>query len=135
MARWNAVAGMRALAVTGALALALAGFTAPEPGEPADGGPHCVVSLTNGDTRCFPTFRLAVAYATGGRITDAPEATDAVDLDSAFTARVDALAEDPLADDVLIGTAWWDRDYGGRSVNFTATSGCDSSPDRDWLVI
>jgi hypothetical protein len=123
-------AGVRALAVAGVLGLT-PGFTGP--GVSAAGDPHCVVSLATGDMQCFPTFRLAIAYATGGRITDAPEAESAADIDSAFVARVDALVPDGRADDVLIGTAWWDRDFGGRSVNFTATSGCDANADRDWL--
>jgi hypothetical protein len=98
---------------------------------PATSGPHCALAAGAGQKlHCFATFRDAIAYGTGGRITDAPASA----RDPEFAAEVAAAGAAPLVGtgSALLGTDYADANLRGASVSFFATGGCDNSSDVDW---
>jgi hypothetical protein len=93
--------------------------------------PHC--SLLAGDgqkARCFATFREAVAFGTGGRVTDAPLSAIAAATDPAFTAAVQAPAL--TAANYLLGYEWADLNWTGTSLGLYGSGRCDDSADADF---
>jgi hypothetical protein len=59
----------------------------------AGSGQHCVVNLSdNNKTTCHGSFRAAIADATEGHITDAPQNPATAARDAAFESRINALA-------------------------------------------
>ncbi|HEV7656103.1 MAG TPA: hypothetical protein VGP36_15415 [Mycobacteriales bacterium] len=97
---------------------------------PATSAPHCALIAGAATLRCFATYRGAVAYGTGGRVTDAPvSATDAA-TDTAFAAEVNAPVA-PLAS-VLVGTEYADANFRGATLNLFAAGRCDNSSDVDF---
>ena len=100
-------------------------------GPRAPGLPHC--TLAAGDDQplhCFATFREAVAFATGGRVTTAPASpADAAD-DPAFTAAVEAPAA--LDASYLLGYEWADLNWTGASLAMYGSGRCDNSSDVDF---
>jgi hypothetical protein len=102
---------------------------------PATSGSHCTLAAGAGRTpHCFATFREAMAYGTGGRITDAPASAATAARDPEFAAEVTAAGAAPLVGtgSVLLGIEYADANMRGASVSFFATGGCDNSSDADW---
>lgn len=97
---------------------------------PRPGLPHCV--LAAGDTataRCYPTFRAAIAAATGGRVTDAPLSPAAAAIDPRFSTAI----EGPVTNGVtLLGYEFADANWGGASLSMTGAGRCDDSSDVDY---
>jgi hypothetical protein len=103
---------------------------APLAMETVAGGPHghCVVTLPAGTQRCFDSFTDAIAFATGGAITDAP-ADAAKAATPAFARRIDAVGATGCP--CLLGLVWVHADFAGASKGWTANSTCDTSGDVD----
>jgi hypothetical protein len=89
--------------------------------------PHCTVELPSNAQRCFVHFRDAIAYATGNRVTDAPNDSRAAETHQAFNAEInsaDQQAQTQLMDgpptaqpqiQTVIATLHWDVYYGGAT--------------------
>jgi hypothetical protein len=151
----------RALAVLAAaapLVLALTGpaTAAPSAGTaesataaapaPATAAPHCAVIAGSATPHCFATFRAAVAYGTGGRVTDAPVSARTAATDATFTRKMGALPATAVktaatsgttpataaAASVLLGVEYADANYLGASVSFFGATRCDNSSDADF---
>jgi hypothetical protein len=105
---------------------------------PATAGPHCVLAAGSGQAlHCFATFRAAIAYGTGGRITDAPLSAAAAARDPEFAAKARAsnaaaTSSAIAAASVLLGTEYADADFRGGSLNLFGTGSCDNSSDADF---
>jgi hypothetical protein len=90
---------------------------------PAD---HCVQNLKTGKTECFGTFTAAISNATGGKITTAP--ADVPDATGRATLNRSIQAADVQADgEVIQGTFFDDRDFGGASWTVVGAGLCDGS--------
>ncbi|HST66224.1 MAG TPA: hypothetical protein VLM05_13645, partial [Mycobacteriales bacterium] len=120
--------------------------------QPATPGPDCVLAAGAGARlHCFAGFRAAIAYATGGRIPDAPATAAAAAGDKAFAAKVTAAntaAGNTAADTAaatttgtavtaaataLLGVEYADANLRGSSLTLTgAGAGCDNSGDVDY---
>jgi hypothetical protein len=103
---------------------------------PATSGPHCALAAGAGQPlHCFATFRAAVAFGTGGRVTDAPASATAAALDPAFAAAVTAAGAAPSATaaaSVLVGTEFADANFGGGTLSLFTAGRCDNSSDVDF---
>lgn len=98
---------------------------------PSPLSPHCVGRISSNEVSCYSTFREAVAFATGGAITDAPEARAAL-ADENFTRRIDALGAAPRDGAMLLGTVFQDANFQGFSFTWLTGRACDgnaSTPD------
>jgi hypothetical protein len=100
---------------------------------------HCVidVSTPNAQASCYHTFTEAIAKATGGRVTDAPNDPAAAVKDPHLAARLNASVDKASgagpAADVLIGIEYEDSDFEGSTYTVTAPWGCDGwHQDADW---
>jgi hypothetical protein len=94
--------------------------------------PHCALVAGSTAARCFATFRSAVAYGTGGRVTDAPDSASAAATDGAFAAEVSAAGQvTPLAS-VLLGTEFADINFRGATLSLFGGGSCDNSSDVDF---
>ncbi|MEV4625918.1 hypothetical protein AB0J90_06475 [Micromonospora sp. NPDC049523] len=106
----------------------------------ADAQPlHCVVDVAakSAAPTCYDSFTKAIAKATGGRVTDAPNNARAAIQDQGLTAKLNATGATKdrasVAVDVLIGIEYWDDDFGGSTYTFTAPWGCTgTTSDVDW---
>jgi hypothetical protein len=102
---------------------------------PATAGPHCTLAAGSGQTlHCFATFPAAIAYASGGRITDAPASATAAALDPAFAAKVTGAnrsAVVPAASSVL-GVEYADANFRGATLTMSGAGSCDNSSDADF---
>ncbi|WP_020523730.1 hypothetical protein [Catelliglobosispora koreensis] len=80
---------LRSAAAALGLALVTLGLTAaPAQAKPGPTG-HCVVALSDGKAMsCFGTFTEAIAFATNGRVADAPATTE--NLGASFDAKIEA---------------------------------------------
>jgi len=100
---------------------------------PATAAPHCALVAGSTTAHCFGTYRAAVAYGTGGRVTDAPVSAAAAALDPAF-AR--AMSAQPTATatvaSVLLGTEYANANFGGASLSLFGSGRCDTSADADF---
>lgn len=96
-------------------------------GGPGTANPHCVGSVSSNAVSCYSTFREAIAFATGGAITDAPDARAAL-ADDGFARRINALAIRPNVD-VLIGIDYVDINFQGNTFTWTSFIGCDGDPN------
>ncbi|MFI9240571.1 peptidase inhibitor family I36 protein [Streptomyces sp. NPDC053079] len=90
---------------------------------------HCVVDADNGTKSCFSTYRESVAFATGGRVTDAPNDTRAAVRDTKFQERLSGPRNEHGAKlamnaSSVLGTMYGDKDFGGGSMAFVGSSGC-----------
>ncbi|MEV5239503.1 hypothetical protein AB0K89_10375 [Streptomyces cinnamoneus] len=97
---------------------------------------HCVVDTDNGTKSCFSTYRESVAFATGGRVTDAPNDTRTAVLDKKFQERLSGprsehgvkLAKNATSARAgaqsVLGTIYGDKDFGGGSVALLGSGGC-----------
>jgi len=76
------------------LILAFASASPAYAGDAEDGreGQHCVVQ-SDSSMHCFVTFRKAIAYATNGRLTDAPNDPAVALASKTFERRINALPE------------------------------------------
>ncbi|QKV73929.1 hypothetical protein [Amycolatopsis sp. Hca4] len=108
---------------------------------------HCVADV-KGSSVCFGSYRQAMAYATGSRITDAPEDTRQAAHDPGFTSRMSAVSGDTrrspaetrihaaIASGVpVIGAVIFDGyDYTGSSYTFMVAKPCvkDNKVDYAW---
>ncbi|GAA0582933.1 hypothetical protein [Kribbella sandramycini] len=109
---------VRALGVVAVLGLA--GVVSPAQAAPP-GGEHCVQDMTTGRTTCFATFTAAIGAATHGKVTGAPAQVP----DAAGRA---ALAKDiRAAGEVIQGTFFDNRDFGGASWTVVGAGLCDGS--------
>jgi hypothetical protein len=108
---------------------------------PATAGAHCTLAAGAGQQlHCFATFRAAIAYGTGGRITDAPASSAAAALDPRFAAKVEAAnataatrsAVAPAAGSVVLGIEYADANFKGGTLTMTAGGSCDNSSDADF---
>ena len=151
--------GRRALAVlaaAAALVLALAGPAAavpvgpaavPAPASgataesataaapaPASTAPHCALVAGSTTAQCFGTYRAAVAYGTGGRVSHAPVSARAAALDPAFARTMSALAAatPKVAASTLLGTEYADANFSGASLSLFGAGRCDNSSDADF---
>jgi hypothetical protein len=100
---------------------------------------HCVIDVSSPGARatCYDSFTAAIAEATGGRITDAPDNAAAAVKDPRLAARLNAPVTRsggaaPAAD-VLIGIEYEDSDFEGSTLTITAPAGCfGAHTDADW---
>jgi len=94
---------------------------------------HCVLRAVRGavpaEPRCFGSFRAAISWASGGRVTDAREQASVAATDPAFAARLREVASTAVA---ILGIEYADANYRGATLTLTAAGGCDSSLDVDW---
>ncbi|MFG2116031.1 hypothetical protein ACGFRB_25925 [Streptomyces sp. NPDC048718] len=103
---------------------------------PTTPGRHCVADTGNGTVSCFPTYREAIAFATQGRVTDAPDDTRAAAHDTKLQERLSGprsehglkLAKNSEAglqgESRVLGTLYSDKDFGGSSLTYSGTVGC-----------
>lgn len=120
------------MATVGVFAASASGCTlessngpAEETGSTDPATPHCVARVESNEVHCYSTFQEAMAFATGGAITDAPEASVAL-ADDGLTRRIDALAT-PSGGPIPIGIIYADFNFGGASFTFSAANGCDGN--------
>jgi hypothetical protein len=94
---------------------------------------HCVLrAASTGKLAapvCFDSFRAAIAFATDGRVADAPESASTAAVDPAFAARLDGAV---TAGSAVLGLEYVNVNYGGGSLTLSAAYGCDNSSDVDW---
>lgn len=115
-------------AAAGVAALSLGGMVCVSPSAQAAAPPanHCVQDLTTGTTNCFGTFTAAISAATHGRVGTAPAGVpDAAQR--ATLRRSLGLAAQNADGEVIQGTFFDDRDYGGASWTVVGAGLCDGS--------
>lgn len=126
---------------------------------------HCVASLDKSDavaTECFVTFRSAIAYATDGRIIDAPTNVTAAAENQKFLGRLFAPQEASSTGETttqtekttaseesgdfstqnhnntisgcctVLSVEYEHAQYQGNTLTFRASSGCDNDPAPEW---
>ncbi|MEU1820201.1 hypothetical protein ABZ543_34235 [Streptomyces roseifaciens] len=115
----------------GLLVLAAGSTTAQARTEPLSGSKTCLVNVDTNGTRCFGTFREAVAASTEGRITDAPLfGKDAArDRTLADRLRVASAARGGLNAELAILYEHWN--FGGTSIILNGGA-CQSGNGRDY---
>ena len=94
--------------------------------------PHCALVVGSTTAHCFGTYRAAVAYGTGGRVTDAPLSARAAALDPGFARTMSALPAALPAASTLLGTEYADANFGGASLSLFGAGRCDNSSDADF---
>lgn len=100
---------------------------------PASAAPHCALVAGSTTAHCFGTYRAAVAYGTGGRVTDAPVSARAAAVDPAFARTMSALpATTPKVASTLLGTEYADANFSGASLSLFGAGRCDNSSDADF---
>ncbi|MGC5343463.1 hypothetical protein ACPXCE_18550 [Streptomyces sp. DT24] len=115
---------------TATILTAAAAGTVTANAAPAHPAGNCVVNVETGKSQCFGTFREAIASTTHGRITDAP--LSAKDIDQNLVARLKASSNALGPQDVQFGIVYKDSNYGGTSVTYSASVGCQSGNGRDY---
>lgn len=126
-----------------ALAVAFAGCAtdaADEPGadeaqlEPA-AEPTCATDVSTHATSCFETFTAAIAHATGGQVTDAPNDAHAYATNVALRERVERSAGLRPAAAYVIGVQYKDANYRGDAWVYYGPHPCvpgfSSSPEYE----
>jgi len=99
---------------------------------PATAAPHCALVAGSTTARCFATYRAAVAYGTGGQVTDAPVSARSAALDPTFARTISALPTVTAAASVLLGTEYANANFGGASLSLFGGGQCDNSSDVDF---
>ncbi|MEU8828125.1 hypothetical protein [Streptomyces sp. NPDC048636] len=104
-------------------------------------GRHCLANTDNGQLRCFATFAEVMEHATAGRAAAAPDPATAA-RSAAFRTKVNADEEDLPApatnrvvqpSDVVIGTFFTQKRYGGASLTLWGSHPChDDDEDFYW---
>ena len=128
----------RALAAAAAAAAVL-GCLAAAPPASADQPAlkHCVLDLDTGRQTCYDGFTAAFSAASGGRITDAPDNLEGASGGSLQELRAETsrLMEDAAAGgangNVIIGTFFEHKDYGGRTLTIEADRPCRNNNAQD----
>ncbi|OZM75283.1 hypothetical protein CFN78_01700 [Amycolatopsis antarctica] len=113
--RFVTALGAAALTLAGAMATA-----APASAEPA--GEHCALNAVTGEETCFASFTEAVRHASQGRVQSAP-----ADLRSALSSpelKNTLAADAQRAGEVIQGTVFDNRDYGGDSLTIWGEAPC-----------
>ncbi|MFF4415609.1 hypothetical protein ACFYY8_24010 [Streptosporangium sp. NPDC001559] len=97
--------------------------------------------ISKENTSCYDTFTEAVAFATGGRITDAPNDTAAAMADPGLTRRINALSQNSsarptVAEEPNVISIEYEHDkYSGRSYTFMGNgTGCGRDHDITYQV-
>jgi hypothetical protein len=98
---------------------------------PATAAQHCALVAGSSTARCFATYRAAVAYGTGGRVTTAPVSARTAALDPAFARSMAALPAATAKASVLLGTEYANANFGGASLSL-GSGRCDTSADADF---
>src|SRR4051794_30339348 len=95
----RAAARALVLATLAAAPALLGGVAAAAPAGPAAPAVrHCVAAVRpagTGPMSCFASFRAAIAFASAGRVTNAPQSATEAAGDPAFTAALNRLAVAP----------------------------------------
>jgi hypothetical protein len=78
------------------------------------------------------TYRAAVAYGTGGRVTTAPVSARTAALDPAFARSMAAPPAATAKASVLLGTEYANANFGGASLSLFGSRRCDTSADADF---
>jgi hypothetical protein len=121
-----------ALAVLASLAAAPAANAAPVTRKTQ----ACVINLADRSEACFPTYRESIAFATHGRITDAPADVRVALKDPAFTAKVNSLAGSVTAApapaaSLIIATLYWNANFNASGLDhvftYSGPSACTAS--------
>ena len=100
---------------------------------PASAAPHCALVAGSTTARCFATYRAAVTYGTGGRVTDAPLSARTAATDPAFARAMSAPpAAAPKLASVLLGTEYANANFSGASLSLFGAGRCDNSSDADF---
>lgn len=126
------------VAALGTASLATSAHAAT-PSKTAEPNRHCVINVSNDALSCYDSFTEAIAKATGGRITDAPDNAREAMKDPRLAAQLNAPTATKgssvaAAADVVIGVEWEDSDFEGDSLTFHAPSGCTgTTSDIDWV--
>jgi hypothetical protein len=148
----RALAVLAVLAAAAPLVLALAGPAAAVPVGPAaapapasgptaesataaaaaSAAPHCALAAGSITAHCFGTYRAAVAYGTGGRVTDAPVSARTAALDPAFARTMSALPAATPNVSTLLGTEYANANFAGASLSLFGAGRCDNSSDADF---
>jgi len=95
-------------------------------------GRHCVVSVTPGSAMtCYSSFRTAIAQATGGRVTDAPDDAKAGLTDEKLAVKLNKLGGPATADrttaaNIVISIEYADDGFSGSSLIISASHTCDN---------
>ncbi|MFC6092440.1 hypothetical protein [Saccharothrix lopnurensis] len=98
-----------------------------KPAASAAQGTHCVISVTTKAVDCFATITESIAFATGGRVTDAPSDVLTAVKDPDVTARINGGGPGALA---VIGIQYYLANYGSHSLTVNGPDvGCDGPVD------
>ncbi|MEV6283516.1 hypothetical protein [Kribbella sp. NPDC051770] len=119
MRKATALAGVATLGITGLLSVPSAESAAPPSGQ------HCVGSRTTGAQQCFGTFTEAISKATHRAVTTAPAGVPNAAEKAALNSRISASRD--AAGEVIQGTFFDNRDFGGASFTVTGAGLCDGS--------
>ncbi|MEU8544145.1 hypothetical protein AB0C52_29825 [Streptomyces sp. NPDC048717] len=127
--------GLAIASTSATVSAASAATSAPR----AKTGAHCVAHVTSHTTTCYDTFREAIADATDGRVTDAPEAPAKAAKDKGFITEInapagkrDARVAAGLQGGVVGAVVYWDWNYGGASWTMEIPEGCKDNGTWDW---
>ncbi|GAA1523510.1 hypothetical protein [Kribbella lupini] len=127
MRKATALAGVATLGISGLLAVPSAEAAPPS-------ARHCVGSFSSGAQQCFATFTEAISTATRGAVTSAPaEVPDAAGKAALHRRLAESGAvgnksgRDAAAGEVIQGTFFDNRDFGGSSFTVTGAGLCDGS--------
>ncbi|MFE4830734.1 hypothetical protein [Streptomyces sp. NPDC056672] len=114
-----------------AAAAAIAGMgiaLTAQPARAAEKDRHCVVNVLTGAKSCYASFTDAVAKATDGRITDAPDGSRAVMSDTRLLNRLNAgtatKASAGAAASARISVMYKDADFRGDSLTYVGEFDC-----------
>jgi hypothetical protein len=99
---------------------------------PAAAAPHCALVAGSATAHCFGTYRAAIAFGTGGRVTDAPLSARSAALDPGFARTMSAPAAVTPRASLLLGTEYADANFGGASLSLFGAGRCDNSSDADF---
>jgi hypothetical protein len=131
--------GMLACAAIAVVGLGVGPVATPAQG--AESRRHCVTDLSkpNAPTACYDSFRVAIAKATGGRITDAPTDSRVAMKDRRFQARLKAIATQKQVvgqqDTAPIAIFYGEINYQGNVYVYTGSRRCtQSTSDRDYSI-
>jgi hypothetical protein len=110
----------RALVIVASGVLASLALTPAANASPSNANRYaCVINLASHTEDCFSSYRESIAFATGGRITDAPQDVRVAVKDAAFTAEVNASTA--AASSVIIATLYWNINYNASGVDHVFT--------------
>ena len=107
--------------------------------------PHCVdEAIAVGSTKapapraCFATFAESIAYATGGAVALAKDATTVTQqqLDAGYAARRSTMARAGVTPPVtvIIGISYQNTGFTGATTTHPTSSDCDTNADVDFFI-